>query len=300
MYANTVFTKTNMYRPARPSLTVAQKAKLQPPRQKYFVIHAGQKLLTFHTGKAAAIHTMLQDCGFSAAVSKKLLDAHPTYVRWDLEAELRPAVVAWQRELGLQQMATAWQAVPGLLAYPTSKLHELCAWLTSLGVQDAKKLVLRSTYFLEANLDTLQERAAAMFAWAQIRQKDVAAILHRHPSVLIKASETTKCRIELIASVLDVPVNSPKVARFLSAASHYMFIVKTSTLKQSLAYLDGLGLSTSAKAKALRGGCSRLVPVLEARAQHLACKLGWSQELSAMKNQLFAGFAGLYSVLMPT
>ena len=61
-----------MYCPARPSLTAAQKVKLQPPRQKYFVIQAGQKLLTIHTGKAAAIHTMLQDCGFSAAVSKKL------------------------------------------------------------------------------------------------------------------------------------------------------------------------------------------------------------------------------------
>ncbi len=141
MHANIVFTKANMCLPANPSLTGAQKAKLQLPCKKYFVIHAGQKLLTFHTGKAAAIHTMLQDCGFSAALSKKLVDAHPTYVRWDLEAKLRPAVVAWQHELGLQQMATTWQAVPRLLTYPTSKLHELCAWLTSLGVQNPKKYV---------------------------------------------------------------------------------------------------------------------------------------------------------------
>ncbi len=60
--------------------------------------------------------------------------------------------------------------------------------------------------------------------------------------------------------------------------------MQTSTLESSLAYLDGLGLSTSAKAMALRNGtCSRPVPVLEARAQHLACKLGWSQEVLAMQ-----------------
>ncbi len=214
----------------------------------------------------------------------KLLDARPTYVRWDLEAELRPAVLAWQHELGLQQMATTWQAVPGLLFYPTSKLHELCAWLTSLGLRDVKKYVLRSTYLLEVDLSTLQEKAAAVFAWAQIPPTGFAAILQRHPCVLIKASETTKCRIELFASVLNVPVNSPQVARFLSAGSHYMFSVKTSTLEQSLAYLDGLGLSSSAKAKALQGGtCSQPVPVLEARAQHLACKFGWSQHILGEK-----------------
>ncbi len=269
---------------ARPSLTVAQKAKLQPPHRDYFVIQAGQKVLPFHTGKAAAIHTMLQDCGFSAALSKQLLDAHPTYVRWDLEAELRPAVVAWQHELGLQQMAKTWQAVPGLLAYPTSKLHELCAWLTSLGVQDAKKLVLRSTNLLEADLNTLQEKAAAMFAWVQIPPTNIAAILQRHPCVLIGAPETTQRRIELVASVLEVPVSSPEVAKLLLSASQHMFSVKTSTLEKSLAYFDGLGLSTSAKAKALRcGSGGRPVTVLEARAQHLACKLGWSQASLRMK-----------------
>ncbi len=204
MHANTVFTKASMCLLSRPSLTGAQKARLQPPRQKYLVIQAaGKKVLPFHTGKAAAIHTILQDCGFSAALSKKLLDAHPTYVHWDLEAELRPAVVAWQHELGLQQMAKTWQAVPGLLFYPTSKLHELCAWLTSLGLQDPKKYVLRSTNLLKADLNTLQEKIAAVFAWAQIPDEDVAAILHGHPCVMLNAPESTKHRIELGASVLD-------------------------------------------------------------------------------------------------
>ncbi len=282
-----------MYCPARPSLTAAQKVKLQPPRQKYFVIQAGQKLLTIHTGKAAAIHTMLQDCGFSAAVSKKLLDARPTHVRWDLEAELRPAVVAWQHELGLQQMVKTWQAVPGLLAYPTSKLHEICAWLTSLGVQDPKKYVLRSTTLLTADLNTLQERAAAVFAWAQFSDEHGAAILQCHPFVLWKAPENTKRRIKLVASVLEVPVSSPQVAKLLSSASQYMFSVKTSTLEKSLAYFDGLGLSISAKATALRSGtCGLPVTVLEARAQHLACKLAWSQESLRTRVNSFPAMLG--------
>ncbi|KAL0046268.1 hypothetical protein WJX82_007570 [Trebouxia sp. C0006] len=104
------------------------------------------------------------DCGFSAALSKQLLDTHPTYVHWDLETELRPAVVAWQHDLGLQQMVKTSQAMPGLLIYPTSKLHELCAWLAFLGVQDAKKYVLSRTFLLETDLNTLQEKAAAVFA----------------------------------------------------------------------------------------------------------------------------------------
>jgi len=207
MHANAVFIKASMGCPARPSLTGAQKAKLQPLRQKYFVVQAaGHKVLPLHTGKAAAILTMLQNCGFSAALSKQLLYAHPTYVRWDLEAELRPAVVAWQHELGLQQMATTWQAVPGLLAFPTSKLHELCAWLTSLGVRDAKKYVLSRTFLLESDLNTLQERAAAVFAWAQFSDEHGTAILQCHPCVLAGALEITKSRIELVASVLEVPV----------------------------------------------------------------------------------------------
>ncbi len=285
MHPNVFFTETNMCCPARASSTVSQKARLQPPRQKYFVVQAaGHKVLPLHTGKAAAIHTMLQNCGFSAALSKQLLDAHPTYVRWDLEAELRPAVVAWQHELGLQQMATTWQAVPRLLIYPTSKLHELCAWLTSLGLQNPKKFVLRSTYLLVADLNTLQEKAAAIFAWAQIPDEDIAVIIHRHPCVLAGAPEATKSRIELVASVLEVPINSPQVAKLLSVASLYLLGVKTSALEQGLAYLDALGLSTSGKAKALRYGiCGLPVPVLEARAQHLACKLGWSQESLQMK-----------------
>ena len=275
-------------------LDCCQKANLQPPRQKYFLVQAGQKVLPFHTGKAAAIHAVLQDCGFSAALSKQLLDAHPTYVRWDVEAELRPAAVAWRHELGLQQMATIWQAVPGLLTYPTSKLHKLCAWLTSLGVQDAKKYVLRSTYLLQADLNTLQERAAAVFAWAQVPDKHVAAILHRHPCVLIGALETTKCRTELVASVLDVPVNSPQDAKFLSSASQHLFGVKTSTLEKSTAYLDGIGLSTSAKVKALRYGiCGLSVPVLEACVQHLACKFGWSQETLPKRVNTMPSILGL-------
>ena len=279
-----VFTKTNMCHPSRPSLIGAQKATLQPPRQKFFAVQAGQKVLPFHTARAAAIHTMLQNCGFSAALSKQLLDAHPTSVRWDVEADLRPAVVAWQHELGLQQMATTWQAVPGLLSYPTSKLHELCAWLTSLGVQDPKEYVLRSTWLLTADINTLQEKAAAVFAWAQMPPADVAVFLHRHTRVLSRASETTKRRIELVASVLDLPVNSPQVAKLLSSASRNIFSVKTSTLEKSIAYLDGLGLSTSAKVKALHNGTYCWpVPVLEARAQRLACKLGWSQNILGEK-----------------
>ncbi len=279
MLANVIFTETNMCHPARPSLSGPQKAKLQPPRQRHFVIHARHKVLPLHTSKAEAIHVMLQKYSFPADLAKKVLNAHPTYVHWDVEAELRPAVAAWLHELGLQQMATTWQAVPGLLIYPTSKLHELCTWLTSLGVQDPKKYVLSRTFLLAADLNTLQERAAAVFAWAQVPDEHVAAILHRHPFVLNGALETTKCRIELVASVLEVPINSPQVAKLLSVASRHMFGVTTSTLEQGIAYLDGFGLSTSGKAKALRYGIYGLpVPVLEARVQHLACKFGWSQE----------------------
>jgi len=198
--------------------------------------------------------------------------------------------------LGLQQMATTWQAVPGLLTHPTSKLHELCAWLTSLGMQDPKKYVLRSTSLLDSNLNTLQEKAAAIFAWAQIPDEDVAVILNHHPHVLSGALETTKCRIELVASVLDVPVNSPQVAKLLSSASHYMFGVKTSTLEQGIAYLNGLGLSTSGMAKALRCGiCGVAVPLLEARVQHLACKFGWSQDTLQNRINAMPSILGLTS-----
>ncbi|DBA96177.1 TPA: hypothetical protein ACH3X1_015657 [Trebouxia sp. C0004] len=38
------------------------------------------------------------------------------------------------------------------------------ASLTILGVQDPKKLVLRSSFLLEGNLNTLKEKAAAVFA----------------------------------------------------------------------------------------------------------------------------------------
>ena len=58
MHANAVFTKANMCRPARPSLTGAQKAKLQPQRQKYFMTQAGRKVLPLHTSKAEAIHAI--------------------------------------------------------------------------------------------------------------------------------------------------------------------------------------------------------------------------------------------------
>jgi len=296
MHANAVFTKANMCRPARPSLTGAQKAKLQPQRQKYFMTQAGRKVLPLHTSKAEAIHAVLQKYSFPADLAKKVLNAHPTYVHWDLEAEMRPAIAAWLHELGLQQMATTWQAVPGLLSYPTSKLHELCVWLTSVGVQNPKKYVLRSTFLLEADLNTLQEKAAAIFAWAQIPDEDVAVILNHHPHVLSGALETTKCRIELVASVLDVPVNSPQVAKLLSSASHYMFGVKTSTLEQGIAYLNGLGLSTSGMAKALRCGiCGVAVPLLEARVQHLACKFGWSQDTLQNRINAMPSILGLTS-----
>ncbi len=285
MHANVVFTQANMCRPARLSLSGAQKAKSQPPRQKYFVVQAaGQKVLPFHTGKAAAVHTMLQDCGFSAALSKKLLDAHPTYVRWDLEAELRPAVAAWLHELGLQQMAMTWQAVPGLLIYPTSKLHELCAWLTSLGLQDPKKYVLKYTVLLQLNFDTLQEKVAAVFAWAQIPDKDVAVFLHHNAYVFGGTLEGTKYVLEFVASVLEVPVNSPQVVKFFPRSTRYMFGVQATFLEQGIAYLKGLGLSTSGQVKALRSGiCGLPNSALEARAQHLACKLGWSHQTLAKR-----------------
>jgi len=166
-----------------------------------------------------------------------------------LEAELRPAIAAWLHELGLQQMATTWQAVPGLLSYPTSKLHELCVWLTSVGVQNPKKYVLRSTFLLEADLNTLQEKAAAIFAWAQIPDEDVAVILNHHPHVLGGALETTKCTIEFVASVLEVPVNSPQVAMFLASSSRYIFGVKTSTLEQGIAYSMVLGCQPQGRSK---------------------------------------------------
>ncbi|KAL0019718.1 hypothetical protein WJX77_004069 [Trebouxia sp. C0004] len=191
-------------------------------------------------------------------------------------------------------MATTWQAVPGLLVYPTSKLHELCAWLTSLGVQDPKKLVLRSSFLLEGNLNILKGKAAAVFA--QMSCKDVAAILHHHPYVLNKAAEITKCRIELVASVLDVPVNSPQVAKFLASSSQYIFGFKTSALEQGIAYFDGLGLPTSGQVKALRIGiCGLPDSVSIARTQHFAFKVGWSNEVLARRINSVPGILALTS-----
>ena len=162
------------------------------------------------------------------------------------------------------------------------------------GGADAKKYVLIRTFLLESDLNTLQERAAAVFAWAQFSDEHGAAILQCHPCVLAGALESTKSRIELVASVLEVPINSPQVAKLLSVASRHLFGVKTSALEQGRAYLDALGLSTSGKAKALRYGiCGRPVPVLEARAQHLACKLGWSQESLQMKVNSLPSILGL-------
>lgn len=98
----------------------------------------------------------------------------------------------------------------------------------------------------------------------------------------------------MLASVLDVPINSPKVVKLLSSASRSMFGVKTSTLHKSIAYLDGLGLSTSGKAKALQCSvCSRPVPVLDARVQHLACKFGWAQETLPKRVNTMPGILSL-------
>ncbi len=133
-----------------------------------------------------------------------------------------------------------------------------------------------------ADLNTLQEKAAA--AIAQIPAKGVAFVLQHHPLVLAMTPETTKGTIEFVASVLEVPVNSPEVAMFVASSHRHMFGVKTATSEQGMTYLNGLGLPASAQVKALRIGlCGTPNSVLEARTQHLAFKLGWSQEVLARR-----------------
>ncbi|DBA69141.1 TPA: hypothetical protein ACH3X2_013050 [Trebouxia sp. C0005] len=144
-------------------------------------------------------------------------------------------------------------------------------------------LIVKEPRILRYSMKAMQDRVNALVATGHSSQQ-VAALLDRHPFIMLKTEEALQNQLLFVAHVLEVPVTSSEVLNFVLAmrTNSNFFACNVNTLREGLAFLKKTGISEKGMAKGLkRNVCSVLPGEMQLRCQHLTAKLGLSNKLLA-------------------
>ncbi len=87
----------------------------------------------------------------------------------------------------------------------------------------------------------MQAKVMAIVA-AGIPEDRIGAVVGRHPRILWSAIETSIGTLDFVAEVLEVPVSSSELTKFVLGAHNRLFTATWSTQQAGLACLTDLGL----------------------------------------------------------
>ncbi|KAL0035333.1 hypothetical protein WJX77_001311 [Trebouxia sp. C0004] len=240
-----------------------------------FICLAGSDGVSPPASQQQAVSWEFQQLGLSEKATSSILKIYPAYLKWDVVQDLQPAIQQWHDQLG-QDVEKALRRDARLLSYTAVRREEHFAWLISIGVQDPQKLAVKEPRILRYSLKTMQDRVNALVATGCSSQQ-IAALIERHPSIILKKEEALQNQLLFVAHVLEVPVTSSEVLEFVMTvgAKSNFFTSNVNTLREGLAFLKKTGVSKKGMANGLKlNVCSVTPGVMMLRCQHLTARLG--------------------------
>jgi len=215
----------------------------------------------------------------SEKATSSILKKHPAYLKWDVVQDLQPAIQQWHDQLE-QDVEKALRGDAHLLSYTAVRRQEHYAWLLSIGVQDPQKLIVKEPQILRYSLKAMQDKVDALVATGRSSQQ-VAALLERHPCIMLKKEEALQNQLLFVAHVLQVPVTSSEVLDFVLTVgtNSNFFACNVNTLREGLAFLKKTGVSKKGMANVLKYNVCSVPPgEMQLRCQHLTARLGLSNK----------------------
>jgi len=240
------------------------------------------------SGKADAVQAEFAKAGIPTEVTQKILKQYKSYLNWDIETKLRPALQLWLQELGTEQLSQQLQKVRCLLACKPDLCNELYLWLVSKGVnaarvqQNAPCVMIREIRAVQSTFDALQQAAA--FSVAQM-----CMLLHKHCVALEQGPEHVVGTLQVVSSMLDMPMISESFRRVVLAASSRLFHMSPVTLHQRVTFFCQMyATGTHVTRTAFTTGVfTTPEPVMQCRAAKLQEQLGWDNDQLKQKLSAF-------------
>ena len=164
---------------------------------------------------------------------------------------------------------------------------EVYSWLLSKGVNAARVqqkvpgVMTRDIRAVQSTFEALQRATA--FSDAQM-----CTFVHKHSGALVSGQERVLRLLQVVSTLVDMPVQSSSFREIVVAASNRLFVMSPTTLHRRVAFFcQTFATRTHVARTALRSGVFVTPePVMQARAAKLQEQLGWDstqlmQKLSA-------------------
>ena len=238
-------------------------------------------------GHANAVQAEFAKAGISAEVTQKLLKQYKPYLSWDVETKLRPALQSWLQELGTEQLSQQLQKVQRLLVCTPKERSEVYLWLLSKGV-NAERVQQKAPRVMTREIRAVQSTFAALQEAAAFSDAKMCTLLHKHSTALALGPERVLGTLQVVSSMLGMPMTSDSFREMILAASDRLFLQSPDTLHQRVAFfcqMYATGAHVTRTALTM-GVFTTPEPVMQSRAAKLQEQLGWDtkqlkQKLSA-------------------
>jgi len=241
------------------------------------------------TGKADAVQAEFAKAGVSAELTQKILKQYKPYLNCDVETKLRPALQSWLQELGTEQLSQQLQKFKPLLSCMPKECNEVYSWLVSKGVsaarvqQKAPVVMTREIKAVQSTFEALQQAAA--FSDAQI-----CTLLHKHSVALKYGPDHVLGKLQVVSSMLDMPMTSESFRQNILAASDRLFDTSPVTLHRRVkffcqTYATGPHVARTALTT---GVFVTSEAVMQTRAAKLQDQLGWDSKQLKQKLSAFS------------
>ena len=252
-----------------------------------------RKLITSATksasaGTADAVQAEFAKAGISAEVIQKVLEQYKHYLNWDIETKLRPALQLWLQELGTEQLSRQLHKLPCLLLSTPEERIKMYSWLISKGInaakvqQQAPSVMTREIRAVQSTFDALQQ--ATTFSDAQM-----CTLLHKHSVALKHRPDHVLGLLQVVSSMLDMPMMSESFRRVVLAASSRLFHMSPVTLHQRVTFFCQMYATGTHVTRTVitTGVFTTPEPVMQSRAAKLQEQLGWDNDQLKQKLSAF-------------
>jgi len=132
------------------------------------------------------------------------------------------------------------------LIYPPSRLHDYGSYMSSLGVQHTRQLIITRPTILTYSSMALQGKVSDLVSFPQ---EHLGGLIERHPRLVTASTETVIGILMLIEEVTGLAMASSAGVAFVMRGNKRLFSNPLATHEESLAYLSGFGVTQSGRRK---------------------------------------------------
>ena len=183
--------------------------------------------------KVAAVRDEFAAAGLSAQAIDNVLSRYPPFRSWGANGKVRTAIQQWTQELGPTELCRRLQKYPKMLCSQLSEASAVVSWLKSMGT-NPDRVLRQAPPVIYRELSAVQSSLSGVQNAAQYTDAQMSRFLHRHVFALTFDTERNLLLLNTIATLLGVPVSSPKLRKTLLVCDKWLFNKSASTFQQRI------------------------------------------------------------------